>query len=481
MSQKRAGEEHNPRGQPQVAMEAACQGGLTNLQASVVIAAGLAFCLGVTYHWGFLNGFTRLTHYEWAWRDLGILKTAALLFAPFAGIVWVLWRIEKEKSPAHPWLLLGLLALANFFLQALGMLADPRGFQLVGEIVASPKATSYFTDAMAIQRPLEWLAHFHNAELGLHSATHPPGPILFYYLFFKLLGPYAGALIGGCAVGLIGSVGILVIYRFTVLWTADQRVRLTASGFYTLLPALTVFFPEFDQVYPILSMLLMLFWVQAVDTSQEISKYAFYTGAILFVSTFFAYNLLLVGAFMAYYGLYWLWRQKWTWPASALFLRTSGIVLGVCAGLHAALWLASGYNPIASFGHAMSTQARFAADMKRPYAIFAMLDPYDFFLGAGIIALPILALHLQRLLTRFDAKRMDTALTLIGLGTILTVDLSGLLRGEVARVWLFLQRLLVVPVAGEISGLSWPWKLSIFALQWWIVACLKATMSFVNP
>jgi hypothetical protein len=282
-------------------------------------------------------------------------------------------------------------------------------------------------------------------------------------------------------VGLLGSIGVLVIYRFAELWTADQRVRLTASAFYALLPALTVFFPEFDQVYPILSMLLMFFWVWAVNNGAEASKYAFYTGAVLFVATFFAYNLLLVGTFMAYYGLYWLWREEWKWPAGAVLLRTCCIVLGVCTALHLVLWLASGYDPIASFRHAMSTQARFAADLKRPYAIFAMLDPYDFFLGAGIIALPILILHLQRLLERFDAKRTDTALTLIGLATILTVDLSGLLRGEVARVWLFLQPLVVVPVAGELSRLSWPWKLSIFALQWWIVVCLKTKISFVSP
>jgi hypothetical protein len=374
-----------------------------------------------------------------------------------------------------------LLALSNFLLQALGMLADPRGIQLVREIVASPIATSYFTDAMGIQQPLEWLRHFDTAKLGLHSATHPPGPILFYYLFFKLLGPCAGALIGGCAVGLLASAGVLVIYRFGELWTSDQRARLSASAFYALLPALIVLFPEFDQVYPILAMLLMLSWVQAVNSPAEVSKYAFYTGAVLFVATFFAYNLLLVGAFLAYYGFYWLWRRKWTWSAGKALLRTFGIALGVCAGLYAVLWLASGYNPIASFGHAMSNQAAFAADIKRPYALFAMLDPYDFFVGAGIITLPILLFHFQRLLKQFDAKRTDMVLTLIGLGTIFTVDLSGLLRGESARVWLFLQPLLVVPVAGDLSRLSWPWKVSIFALEWWIVVCLKTKISFVNP
>jgi hypothetical protein len=73
------------------------------------------------------------------------------------------------------------------------------------------------------------------------------------------------------------------------------------------------------------------------------------------------------------------------------------------------------------------------------------------------------------------------ALTLIGLATIATVDLSGLLRGETARVWLFLQPLMVVPVALELARLRWSWRLSIFALQWWILLCVKAKMSFIEP
>jgi len=481
MSHKRVDEGHDPRDRPQEATEVAGRCGLTNLQTGMVIAVGLVFCLSVTYQSGPLDRFMRLMHREWIWRDLGIFRTAALLLAPFAVIVWVLRKNEEEISPTFRWLLLGLLALSNFLVQALGILADPRGIQLIREIVASPIATSYFTDAMGIHQPLEWLSHFHNAKLGLHSATHPPGPILFYYFFFKLLGPSVGALIGGCVVGLLASAGVLVIYGFAELWRLDHRARLTACAYYALLPALTGLFPEFDQVYPILSMLLMLFWVRAVNTSAEVSKYAFYTGAVLFLTTFFAYNLLLIGAFLAYYGCYWLWRQQWTWPAGAVLLRTSAIALGVYAGLNAVLWLASGYHPIASFRHAVSNQAIFAPGIKRSYALFAVIDPYDFFLGAGVIVLPILLFHLQRLLKQFDPTRTDMVLTLIGLGTILTVDLSGLLRGESARVWLFLQPLLVVPVAGELSRLSRPWKLSIFTLQWWIVVCLKTKISFVNP
>ena len=88
---------------------------------------------------------------------------------------------------------------------------------------------------------------------------------------------------------------------------------------------------------------------------------------------------------------------------------------------------------------------------------------------------------MRRQFRRWDGRGTDRALTLIALATVLTLDLSGLLRGETARVWLFAQPLLVVPVAIELTQAPWRWKLSIFALQWWILACLKAKMTFLEP
>jgi hypothetical protein len=102
-------------------------------------------------------------------------------------------------------------------------------------------------------------------------------------------------------------------------------------------------------------------------------------------------------------------------------------------------------------------------------------------LGTGIIAVPILWFHLRKPRTEFKADRDRTALTLISLATVLTVDLSGLLPGETARVWLFLQPLVVVPVAIELARARWPWRLSILTIQWWILVLIKAKMSFIEP
>jgi hypothetical protein len=188
--------------------------------------------------------------------------------------------------------------------------------------------------------------------------------------------------------------------------------------------------------------------------------------------------------FLLYFGIYWLSRENWARPARLRLLRISVIILAVCAGLDVLLRLATGYHPIATFRHAFANQVKINW---RPYYPFPLWDPYDFLLGTGILAFPILVLHVHRLFRQqrpfrgWDPQRDSAALTLIGLAGIFTIDASGLLRGETTRVWLFLQPLLVVPVAMELCSFPWKWRVWILTLQWWILACLKAKMSFVNP
>jgi hypothetical protein len=79
------------------------------------------------------------------------------------------------------WFWLAALLVANFCLQLFSVLTDPRSPERIAQIVSSTNATSYFTDALSIQRLTEWMSHFDRAPLRGHTATHPPGPILFYY------------------------------------------------------------------------------------------------------------------------------------------------------------------------------------------------------------------------------------------------------------------------------------------------------------
>jgi len=452
------------------------QAGLTPVQTRIVLATGLAFGIGVLYEWEPLNGVYSITKWQWSWQNLDPFRVGLALLLPFALIAGTLWYVERRGVPKPLWPALGLLAISNFLLQVFGTLADPRGLDRIKQIVASPDATGYFNDAFAIQRLTDWLSHFHTAALLPHSSEHPPGPIIFYYLFLKLFGPDTGSLLGGCAVGLAGSVGVLIIYKFAGLWNQDRKTRLTVCALYALLPGLVVFLPEFDQAYAVISMLMILFWINALDGSKTAP---FYLGSTLFVATLFAYNLLIVGAFLLYYAVYSIWRAEGRRSFVLALLRVSGFALIAFFALHGILWAGTGYRVLASFRHALANQAELLKVIYRPYLPYIVADPYDFALGAGIVAVPLAFFYVKRVLHRL--KERESALTLIGAATILTVDLSGLLPGETARVWLFLQPLLIVPAGIELARAAWPWRLSILTVQWWIVVCLKAKMAFVEP
>ena len=452
---------------------------MTTRQFCAVLAIGLAFSLAILFRFGPLNGFPAFTHWEWRWHNLGNLRTARALLPPLLLILGVLWRAEKGLSPARLRISLSLLVLANFLLQIFAILLQSPNLEMVREIVISENATGYYSYALRIQDLSQWILQFPQAVLMGHVATHPPGPILFYYLWIKLFGAGIAALLGGCAVGLTGSLGVLMVYWLAGLWTAAQRTLLLAAALYALLPSLTVFFPEFDQFYPVLSMSMVFFWVRALRKFGD--THAACLGAVLFVATCFAYNLLAMGVFLAGYGLYWLWREGFARSAWTLLLRAAGIGLGLCAGLHLVLWISTGYNAPAAFVSALRHQADLDLILARPYKVFAVFDLYDFILGAGVIGPLIVLLRLPGLAAGFGKERQDVALTLIGILTILTVDLSGLLRGEASRVWLFLQPFWVVPAALELSRLRWTWLLPVLLVQWWMVVSIKSKMAFLIP
>ena len=450
---------------------------LTVQQAAVILIIGLVFGIGVLNEWGPLNGFFNFTKWKWPWQDLSPIQMGLALLAPFLLIAGVVRSADRATSRVPMWFWLAALVVASFCLQLFSVLADPRGAERILQIVSSPDATSYFADALSIQHLSDWLGHFDRAALHGHAGTHPAGPIVFYYAFSQMFGKDVGALLGGCAVGLLASLGVVVMYHFAGLWTDDRRSRLLASAFYALLPGLTVFFPELDQVYPLFSMLLILTYVTALNTAGKWYVHAAGFGAILFLASFFAYNLLTIGAFLLYYSLWWLRNEGKT----LILLRTAAVSVSLAAALYLLLWATTGYNPPAALRHAFALQQGSAKVLARPYHVFVLTDLYDFALAAGIIAIPILGFRLAKLRDDFKANPTGTALTLIGLATVLTVDFSGLLRGETARVWLFLQPLLVVPVALELARVRWPWRISLLTMQWWLLVLIKSKMSFIEP
>jgi hypothetical protein len=243
-----------------------------------------------------------------------------------------------------------------------------------------------------------------------------------------------------------------------------------------LLPGIVVFFPEFDQAFPMLSMLLMIGWVKALEGQY---RHALLLAFALIVSSFFAYNLLLTGLPLALYGAYYVAIRR---GEAAAWLRPcaiAGAVFALVLVAYAAFWLAAGYNPVSSLQHAIANQAIISSHFDRPRWARMLFDPYDFFLGSGMLAVPLMCIYWTA--NKFDWKREDVVLSLIGLGSIAILAASALLFGEAARVWLFLQPFVVVPAGLAVARFRAMECVAVFALQWAIVVILTCKMAFIIP
>jgi len=444
------------------------------LAIALVLAIGLVFFTGVYLKTPGLNG---TWYWAWPYRDLGITRVLALLvlpMLPFAIALREIARGDAGRNVAWP---IALLMLASFGLQLLGMLCRPEGLEHLRAVVMSPIATSYFTDALKIDDLGTWLADFHTATLAKHSATHPPGPILYYWFWLQFFSAPTAALVGGVALGALATLAIPVLYQFAGLWSDDRQARLVACAYYALVPAIVVFFPEFDQIYPIFAMLAVVAWVRALRGSHA-AAIAF--GVVLFVETFFAYNLLAAGAFLAMYAAYFLWRERGAASAWRALIVASSIGVAAFGICNAIAWLC-GFDPVRTFVHALAMQKLDAATVIRPWSSTVLLDPYDFLLGAGILAGPLIVMHVARIAKSFAASREEFALSIMALATILVVDVSGLLRGETARLWLFLQPFAIVPASRELLRFDARGRALFFAVQWLIVAVMICRMTFVEP
>lgn len=440
-----------------------------------MLAVGTLFTLAILTEIPHFNG---PEYWEWPWRTLSFDRAAIHFAAPLVFFVYLFrtWSSSPELSPKRAgWLVAGLVACSMLF-QYASLHADRRGRRVIPDIVHNTGITSYFTDAQNIQDLGTWLPDFANLELEHHSETHPPGPILFWYACIQLFGERKAPLMGALLIGILASLGVALIYQLGSLWTRDRSARIGPCFWYALLPSILVFIPELDQVYPLGSMAMLLFWHRAFEQRRS----AIWLGLTLFAVSLMAYNFVTLGVMMVLYALLRLRRERWNKAAVQGVALASAIALAVALGAHLLLWAATSYHAIDSLLASLATQEVFAANLDRPYWQCVFWDIYDFLLGSGMLTFPLIALGLRRHLAELGEVPIDRAVTVIAIASILIIDFTGLLRCEAARVWLFLQPLIIVPAGLQLARYNTTDRALILTMQAVIAIVLRCKLAFID-
>jgi hypothetical protein len=102
----------------------------------------------------------------------------------------------------------------------------------------------------------------------------------------------------------------------------------------------------------------------------------------------------------------------------------------------------------------------------------------DFLLGAGWIAVPLVVGYAMNRAAR-PADMRASILPWLAVAQIVAVALSGTLRAETARVWLFLLPLLAIPVALELDTWSPRARIGALLAQFALMCSIGGNLWFV--
>jgi len=276
-------------------------------------------------------------------------------------------------------------------------------------------------------------------------------------------------------VGLLAAVAIPATFGLVRRLGAGREAAFHAASYMALCPGLVLFFPELDQAYPLLTCGLVASFSLALERGTVGFAIAF--GALLALTAFMSFGLLVLGAFLAGQGVVYAIRH----PAGGVqrFLSSAAMALGTVFLLYAGLYLLTGYNPVETLGTAVANEARHSQTLGRPWPATVLFDLLDFALGTGWISFLLVGFWLAR---RWGARPVLESdwMVLLAVGQVLLVASAALIPTETARVWLFLVPLWMLPVGLELA--HWPpaARASVYVALWGLLVLVGQNLVFLG-
>jgi hypothetical protein len=429
-----------------------------------------------------VKGMNGPGYFPWEWQRLPALPSFTLIAAgllPFCAGQYL-----YARAPRRTWLPVVSIATSTLALQIVcaGLYNPPFDLHRISDVVESPSATGYYTVAADLfagsrTRPLrDWLPAYPAlmASFPSHGQTKPPGPVLYYYAFINVFGSgTAAALAGGALVGLLAAAGVVCTFLLLDVLLENSAAAFHGASFFALCPGLLLFFPEFDQIYPIFTAAMLACWSLAMK--RRSIAYAAAFGAAVGVAIFWSYSLLLLGLFLAAYTLAGPAADRATRLGSVAAYAAAAVV--VVGASYAVLRLATGFDAVGTFRAAVANQARLLPPLRRPYPQTIFWDLFDFALGTGWISALLVLFWLLRSALGSGRERL---IAFIALGQIAAVAIVGLLQTETARVWIFMMPLVMIPIGLELQQWTARSRFAVHACLALVVAAIHQNMLFLG-
>lgn len=328
----------------------------------------------------------------------------------------------------------------------------------------------------------------------VHTSTHPPGDFVYVWLwrqgfehlpalahsvaqslrtyhcanlwFVALEDAQIASALSQMLIPLLSGLPVVPLYLLGKR-LAGPRAGLRAAVLYVVLPALTLFTMRWDQLYP-LFLCCALYWLHIGLVDDRPSRF-FLAGFSVSVASFMSFGNVTILALLGVYGLAHLaFTGASRWRA---WLRQTWQGWGMLALGCVSVWLVYQVRYGVSFAEVFSAATRTHLHIGRSYWVWAGYNLYDF---ATFVGIPVAVFLVsegvwawRRVLSRAVPREALPALAVSA--ALLAVNFSGVVRGEVGRLWLLWMPaaclVVAVGLAHRASARSYKLALALLALQ----------------
>lgn len=408
----------------------------------------------------------------------------AVIAALVAFILLADRQLGVRPSSRVVWIALCVVALAAPVLQV-SLLAvqehDP--FQELFDQTITPYDSGFFSVVLGVDDLNAFLRNYPDVmrqmpdQIGFRPRTHPPGamavmwlggwtldripalatPIVNRLRLYRCEDPALTEFADSQFTRAVAQMALPLLSGLTVfpLFALGKRLFGSHIGFiaaacYPLIPAVNAWPTFWDVLYPLAMCIALL----AVEMGLERRRPVFFLmgGLAVSLASWFSFGNLLMAAVVVFYGFVRVWMSRWNpqlvetarpeyvrqpnWNTA--LLGSAWFALGMIS-VWLVYWLGWGVTGWQVYDMAL----RAHQEMVRPYWTYLLYNLYDFFLFAGIpVAVCFLAHSAARArLSRIgvvQGERAQDALVLTWLAVLVGLDIVGITRGEVGRLWLFL-------------------------------------------
>lgn len=444
---------------------------------------------------------------QWSWRPSGAapllfpLGCAAALLVAGIGVSWVL----SSYTLADTGLRRGLLGLS--WRLALGATATVTPFLLYGSVergwttlldsAASPVSCEYFGEGLGLAEGdfggvIAYCRGYgeRQRESGHHLATHPPGATLFYAAAIgaaratgldRVAADAAARLTGSSRLALAGRMGAaggterasiedvglplvaalaIALFGGLCVWPAagcareiwGEEAEFPAACLAATTPALLLHFQNLD--VPLAWLTLMAGWMTLASARR--GGWSLVAGAALGLGCFVSFGVLAGVGLCLLVALLAPGAERRE-PGLARWARAGGVLFGLVA-LWGLLAVVLGADPVGYARAAGEAHREVIETFGREYRVWVWMNLVEFgcFLGPPLVLLAFAGG--LRALREGGAAR---AWAIAACALLLALDLSGTVRAEVGRIWLFLMLPMAVLAAGagmpERAGYAHRW------------------------